>query len=126
MKGIRKVGEYTQVEGSQGHNRRDHSECGETSQNLLETLNVGKSQVQAADRVHPQQVPLTGYEHFQQEVQTYPVSREPVNVQPMTLDNNSGLLDLPNVHTNLPPPLIPEQPSQATTHSRTHGNNRKK
>ena len=51
--------------------------------------------MQAADHVDPQQVPLTGYEDFQQELQTYPVSREPVMVQPMAPNNtnNSALLD---------------------------------
>ena len=73
--------------------------------------------MQAADRVDPQQVPLTGYEDFQQELQTYPVSRGPVMVQPTAPNNtnNSALLDLPNVNTNLPPPLTPQQMNQITT-----------
>ena len=70
---------------------------------------MGKSQLEATDRVNLQQVQLTGYEQFPQEVQTYPVYREPVTVQPTSHDNNSALLDLPNVQTNLPPPLTPRQ-----------------
>ena len=84
---------------------------------MLGTLKVGKSQVQAAERVNMQQVPLTGYEDFWQELQTYPMSREPVMVQPTASNNtnNSALLDLPNVNTNLPPPLTPQQTNQAMT-----------
>ena len=65
---------------------------------------MGKSRIEATDHVNLQQVQLTGYEQFPQEVQTYPVSREPVTVQPTSHDNNSALLDLPNVQTNLPGP----------------------
>ena len=72
--------------------------------------------MQTADVNHmdPQQVPLTGYENFHQELQTYPVSREPLTVQPTASNNtnNSALLDLPNVNTNLPPPLTPQQMNQ--------------
>ena len=79
-------------------------------------VNVGKSQVQEADHNHvnPQQVPLMGYENFHQELQMYPVSRDPLTVQPTALNNtnNSALLDLPNVNTNLPPPLTPQQMNQ--------------
>ena len=57
---------------------------------------MGRSRVQPADRVDPQ-VPLMGYEHFPQEVQTYPVSREPVTIQLTAPDNNSALLDLANM-----------------------------
>ena len=46
--------------------------------------------------------PLTGYEHYHQEIQTYPVNREPLNVHPTTTNDNSALLDLPNVQTGLP------------------------
>ena len=55
------------------------------------------------------QIPLTGYENFCQELQTYPVSRDPMTVQPTGVDNisSSALLDLPNINTNLPPPLLP-------------------
>ena len=35
--------------------------------------------------------------------------------QPMALDNNSALLDLPNVHANLPPPLTLRKSHQVTT-----------
>ena len=73
-------------------------------------MNVGKSRVQAADRVDPQQMPLTGYQNFHQEFQMYPVSREPLTVQPTASNNtnNSALLHLPNVNTNLPPLLTPQ------------------
>ena len=75
----------------------------EPLQHLLGTLNVGKSWVQAADAncVDPQQVPLTRCEKFHQELQMYPVAREPLTVQ-LTVSNNtstSALLDLPNVNT---------------------------
>ena len=70
---------------------------------------MGKSQIEVTDCVNLQQVQLTGYEQFPQEVQTYPVSREPVTVQPTSHDNNSALLDLSNIQTNLPPPLTPRQ-----------------
>ena len=72
-------------------------------------MNVGKSRVQAANRMDPKHVLLTGYEHYHQEIQTYPVNREPLNVQPTTANDNSALLDLPNVQTGLPEPLIPHQ-----------------
>ena len=71
--------------------------------------------MQAANHVVSHQGPLTGYEDFWQELQTYPMSREPVMVQPMVLNNNTVLLDLPNVSTNLPPPLIPQQQTQEIT-----------
>ena len=66
------------------------------------------------DRMDLQQVPLTGYENFHQELQTYLVSREPLTVQPTPSSNtnNSVLLDLPNVNTNLTPPLKPQQMNQ--------------
>ena len=53
-------------------------------------------------------IPLTGYEHFRQELQTYPVSRGLMTVQLTGVANRSSptLLDLPNVNTNLPPPLM--------------------
>ena len=80
-----------------GQNRGFHSEFVEPSQNLLGTLNVGKSWVQSVGRVDAQQVPRTGYEDFRQELQTYPVSRELVTVQPTASNstNKSTLLDLP-------------------------------
>ena len=71
--------------------------------------------MQEVDRVEPQQVPLMGYKHFPQEVQTYPVSREPVTVQLTVPDKNSALLDLPNVHANLPASLTPQQSNQVKT-----------
>ena len=66
-----------------GQNRDFHSEFVEPSRNSLGTLNVGKSWVQSVGCVDKQQVPLTGYEDFRQELQTYPMSREPVTVQPI-------------------------------------------
>ena len=106
--------EHTPMESIQGHKVGFHSEFTETLRHLLRTLNVGRSQMQAPDCVDPQQVPLTGYENFQQEIQTYPVARDPVTVQPSAPNNtnNSGLLDLPNVNVNLPPPLAPQQMNQ--------------
>ena len=90
-------------------NRGIHSEFIEHSQQSLGTLNVGKSRVQAADQLTTRHIPLAGYENFRQELQTYPVSRDPMTVQPTGVDNvsSSAILDLPNVNTNLPPPLLP-------------------
>ena len=94
-------------------NRGIHSEFIEHSQQSLGTLNVGKSRVQAADQMNTRHIPLTGYENFRQELQTYPVSRDPMTVQPTGVGNvsNSAILDLPNVNTNLPPPLLPDPSS---------------
>ena len=94
-----------------------HSEFIEPSRNSLKAMSVGKSRVQATDHVDLQQVPLTGYEQFPQEMQAYPVSREPVTVQPTNHDNNSALLDLPNVQANLPRPLTPRRLNQVSTGS---------
>ena len=90
-------------------NRGIHSEFIEHSQQSLGTLNVGKSRVQSMDQMNTRQISLTGYENFHQELQTYPVSRDPMTVQPTGVDNvsSSAILDLPNVNTNLPPPLLP-------------------
>ena len=56
--------------------RSDHPQCNkdhqsgirskfrEASQHLLGTLNIGRARVQAASRVDPKQVPLTGYEQY--------------------------------------------------------------
>ena len=107
--------EHTAMERAQEHKGGFHSKFIEPSRHLLGTLNVGKSRVQAADRVDPQQVALTGYEHFPQVLQIYPVSREPVTVKPTAPDNNSALLDLPNVQANLPLPLTPQQSNQVMT-----------
>ena len=63
-------------------NRGIHSEFTEHCQQSLRTLNVGKSRVQAADQMSTRHIPLTGYENFCQELQTYPVSRGPMTVQP--------------------------------------------
>ena len=90
-------------------NRGIHSEFTEHSQQSLGTLNIGKQRVQATDQINTQQIPLTEYKNFRQELQTYPVSRDPMTVQPAGVDNvsSSALLDLPNVNTNLPPLLLP-------------------
>ena len=95
-------------------NRGIHSEFIEHSQQSLGALNIGKSRVQAADQLTTQHIPLTGYENFRQELQTYPVSRDPMTVQPYnsTTVSSSAILDLPNVNTNLPPPLLPNPSSQ--------------
>ena len=94
-------------------NRGIHSEFVEHSQQSLGALNVGKSRVQATDQMTVRHFPLTGYENFRQELQTYPVSRGPMTVQPTGGANGSSptLLDLPNVNTNLPPPLMPNPSS---------------
>ena len=94
-------------------NRGIHSEFVEHSQQSLGPLNVGKSRVQAADQMNTRHIPLIGYENFHQELQTYPVSRDPMTVQPTGVGNisNSTILDLPNVNTNLPPPLLPDPSS---------------
>ena len=90
-------------------NRGIHSEFIEQSQQLLGALNVGKSRVQATDQLITRHIPLTGYENFCQDLQTYPVSRDPMTVQRNV--SNSAILDLPNVNTNLPPPLLPNPSS---------------
>ena len=99
-------GEPMQMEGNT--NRDIHSEFTEHPQHSLGTLNIGKSRVQATDRINSHQVPLTGYKDFRQDLQMYPVSREPVMEQPTGSDSisSSALLDLPNINTNLPPPLV--------------------
>ena len=99
-------------------NRGIHSEFIEHSQQPLGTLNVGKSRVQAADQINTRHIPLTGYENFRQELQTYPVLRDPMTVQPTGAGNisNSAILDLPNVNTNLPPPLLPNPSSHYHQH----------
>ena len=103
-------------------NRGIHSEFIEHSQKLLGTLNIGRSRVQATDQINTQQIPLTGYENFCQELQTYPVSRDPMMVQPTEVDNvsSSAILDLPNVNTNLPPPLLPNPGSHQNQHHQVH------
>ena len=82
-------------------NRGIHSEFIEHSQQSLGTLNVGKSRVQVAHQMNTRHIPLTGYENFHQELQTYPVLRDPVTVQPTGAGNvsNSAILDLPNMLT---------------------------
>ena len=105
------------TDASQKHsnaNRGIHSEFIEHSQQPLGALNVGRSRVQAADQLTTRHIPLTGYENFRQELQTYPVSRDPMTVQPTGVGDISSpaILDLPNVNTNLPPPLLPNPSSQ--------------
>ena len=94
-------------------NRGIPGEFVEHFQQSLGTLNVGKSRVQVADQMNTRHIPLTGYENFQQELQTYPVSRDPMTLQPTGVGNvsNSAILDLPNINTNLPPPLLPNPSS---------------
>ena len=111
------------VQKERNANRGIHSEFIEHSQQSLGTLNIGKSRVQATDQMSTRQIPLTGYENFRQELQTYPVSRDPMTVQPTGLDNvsSSALLDLPNVNTNLPPPLLPNpNPHHHHHHNQVH------
>ena len=69
--------------------------------------------MQATDQMSTRHIPLTGYENFRQELQTYPVSRGPMTVQLTGVANGSSptLLDLPNINTNLPPPLMPNPSS---------------
>ena len=95
-------------------NRGIHSEFIEHSQQPLGALNIGRSRVQAADQLNTRHIPLTGYENFRQELQTYPMSRDPMTVQPTGVGDVSSpaILDLPNVNTNLPPPLLPNPSSQ--------------
>ena len=102
-------------------NRGIHSEFVEHSQQSLGALNVGKSRVQAADQMSTRHIPLTGYENFRQELHTYPVSRDPMTVQPTGVGNvsSSAILDLPNINTNLPPPLLPN-PGSHHHHQQHH------
>ena len=69
--------------------------------------------MQAADQMTTRHILLTGYKNFCQELQTYPVSRDPMTVQTTGVRNvsSSAILDLPNVNTNLPPPLLPNPSS---------------
>ena len=99
-------------------NRGIHSEFIEHSQQSLGALNVWKSRVQATDQMNTRHIPLTGYENFRQELQTYPVSRDPMTVQLTGVDNisSSAILDLPNINTNLPPPLLPNPSSHHQHH----------
>ena len=94
-------------------NKGIHSGFIEQSQQSLGALSVGKSRVQATDHLTTRHIPLTGYENFRQDLQTYPVSRDPMTLQPTGACNasNSAILDLPNVNTNLPPPLLPNPSS---------------
>ena len=46
------------------------------------------------------------------------MAREPVNVQPMPTNDNSALLDLPNIQTGLPMPLMPQQVNQTAMENR--------
>ena len=103
-------------------NRGIHSELPEHSQQSLGTLNIGRSRVQATDQINTQQIPLTRYENFRQELQSYPVSRDPMTVQPTGVDNvsSSAILDLPNVNTNLPPPLLPNPSGHHHHHHQVH------
>ena len=111
------------VQKERNVNRGIHSEFTAHSQKSLGTLNVGKSSVQATDQMNTRQIPLTGYKNFRQELQTYPVLKDPMPVQPTGVDNVSSyaLLDLPNVNTNLPPPLLPNpSPHHHHHHNQVH------
>ena len=90
-----------------------HSEFIEHSKKSLGAWDIGKSRVQAADQMTTRHILLTGYENFRQELQTYPVSRDPMTVQMTGVGNvsSSAILDLPNINTNLPPPLLPNPSS---------------
>ena len=104
-------------------NRGIHGKFIEHSQQSLGALNVGKSRLQAMDQMNARHIPLTGYENFRQELQTYPVLRDPMTVQPTGVDNisSSAILDLPNVNTNLPPPLLPNpSPHHHHHHNQVH------
>ena len=92
------------------------------SQESLGTVNIGRSRVQATDQINTHQIPLTGYENFRQELQTYPVSRDPMTVKLTGVDkvSSSAILDLPNVNTNLPPPLLPNPSSHQNHHHQVH------
>ena len=107
------------VQQERNVNRGIHSEFIEHSQQSLGTLNIGKSRVHSTDQINTRHMPLTGYENFCQELQMYPVSRDPMTVQPTGVDNvsSSALLDLPNVNTNLPPPLLPNPSSHHHLHN---------
>ena len=96
------------MQGERNINRGIHSKFTEHSQHSLGALNIGKSRVQATDQINSHQIPLTGYENFVKSYKRYPVSRDPMTVQLTGLDNisSSALLDLPNINTNLPPPLV--------------------
>ena len=106
------------VQKEKNMNRGIHSEFIEHSQQSLGALNIGKSRVQATDQMNTRHIPLTGYENFRQELQMYPVSRDPMTVQPTGVDNvsSSAILDLPNVNTNLPPLLLPNPSSHHHHH----------
>ena len=106
------------VQKERNVNRGIHSEFIEHSQQSLGALNVGKSRVQATDQMNTRHIPLTGYENFRQELQKYPVSGDPMTVQLTGVDNvsSSAILDLPNVNTNLPPPLLPNPSSHHQHH----------
>ena len=111
MTSVSRTTEDTQKKSNS--NRGIHSEFIEQSQQSLGALNIGKSRVQATDQLTTRHIPLTGYENFRQDLQTYPVSRDPMTAQPTGAGNisNSAILDLPNVNTNLPPPLLPNPSS---------------
>ena len=83
-------GKTETIQKERNVNRGIHSEFTEHSQQSLGTLNIGRSRVQATDQINTQQIPLTGYKNFRQELQTYPVSRDPMTVQPIGVDNISS------------------------------------
>ena len=79
------------VQKERNVNRGIHSEFIEHSQQSLGALNIEKSRVQATDQMNTRHIPLTGYENFQKEMQTYPVSRDPMTVQLTGVDNVSWI-----------------------------------
>ena len=78
------------IQKERNANRGIHSEFTEHPQQSLGTLNAGKSRVQATDQINTRQIPLTGYGNFRQELQTYPVSRDPMVVQLTGVNNVSS------------------------------------
>ena len=56
------------IQKERNTNRGIHSEFTEHSQQLLGTLNIGKSRVQAIDQINTRQIPLTGYKNFRQQL----------------------------------------------------------
>ena len=119
------VSERTEAIQKESNAKRGiHSEFMEHSQRSLGALNIGKSRVQATDQTNTQHIPLTGYENFYRELQTYPVSRDPMTVQPTGVDNisSSTILNLPNINTNLPPPLLPNPNPHHHHHHHHHHN----
>ena len=75
-----------------------------TNLDHIKTLHLAKGEVVGFAR--PESSEVTS-------IATYPLSRDPMTVQPTGVGNvsNSAILDLPNVNTNLPQPLLPNPSS---------------